>query len=159
MLAVGASRIEEPTDAAAPNTFSGEPTLAQIAGHALSGIFLDALAVDVERLQRINHTLTLIPSSAMAGTHLRPIELLVIAPSQRVDQIAARHIDKLPRAVQRLLASGTTARDAHTNIKGAALASYLLFDGAFTCELMALGRADTLSRHDEVCRFFGWPVV
>ena len=132
---------------------------AQLAGHALSGIFLDALAVDVERLQRINHTLTLIPSSAMAGTHLRPIELLVIAPSQRVDQIAARHIDKLPRAVQRLLASGTTAREEHVNIKGAELASYLLFDAAFTCELMTLGRADTLNRHDEVCRFFGWPVT
>lgn len=159
VLAVGASRIEEPTDAAAPNTFSGEPTLAQIAGHALSGIFLDALAVDMERLQRINQTLSLIPASALSGTHLRQIELLVISPSRRVDEIAARHIDKLPRAVQRLLASGTTAREAHVNIKGAELASYLLFDAAFTGELMALGHADTLSRHDEVCRFFDWPVT
>ena len=37
------------------------PSIAQIGGHALSSIFLDALAVDAERLQRINATLALIP--------------------------------------------------------------------------------------------------
>ena len=55
---------------------SGYPTIAQIAGHALSNIFLDALAVDVERLQRINATLALLPPQALAQTALRPIEAL-----------------------------------------------------------------------------------
>jgi predicted acylesterase/phospholipase RssA len=60
------------------------------AGHALSNIFLDALAVDIERLQRINTTLALLSPEARNATSLKPIEVLVIAPSQRLDDIAAR---------------------------------------------------------------------
>ena len=41
--------------------------------------------------------------------------------------------------------------------RGAALASYLLFEAPYTRELMALGVRDTLARSDEVRAFFGWP--
>ena len=49
---------------APPNKY---PTLAQIAGHTLSNIFLDALAVDVERVRRINHTIGLVPARGARG--------------------------------------------------------------------------------------------
>jgi NTE family protein len=79
------------------------PSVAQIGGHALSSIFLDALSVDVERLRRINHTLSLLPPEARQHTPLRPVELLVISPSQRLDDIAARHLSALPLPVRALL--------------------------------------------------------
>jgi NTE family protein len=41
-------------------------------------------------------------------------------------------------------------------VKGGALASYLLFESAYTRELMALGRADAMRQQSEVRRFFGW---
>ena len=41
-------------------------------------------------------------------------------------------------------------------MRGAALASYLLFEAPFTRELMALGEADTRARAGEVRAFFGW---
>ena len=88
VLIIGAGRMTEP-----PGQRRGSddyPSVAQIAGHALSNIFLDALAVDVERLQRINATLKLLPPDALARTTLRPIETLVIAPSQRLDDLAAK---------------------------------------------------------------------
>lgn len=154
ILVVGAGRLHEPPADPGPNTLTGYPTLAQIAGHAMSSIFLDALATDIERLRRINQTLMLIPPEARAGTRLRPVDLLVIAPSQRIDVIAARHVGALPGAVRRLF--GVSAGANGTDIKGSALASYLLFDAAFTRELMALGRADTLRQRKEVNRFFGW---
>jgi NTE family protein len=50
ILVVGAGRMHEPPGERVAS--SEYPNLAQIAGHALSNIFLDALAVDVERLQR-----------------------------------------------------------------------------------------------------------
>jgi NTE family protein len=153
LLIVGAGRMQEPSGRLAPNT--GYPNLAQIAGHAMSSIFLDALTVDIERMRRINRTLALLPDSALADTPLRPIEALVIAPSQRLDDIAARHLGSLPRPVRALLRGAGVGGEGRS-ARGTALASYLLFESAFTRELMALGEADTLERRDEVMQFFGW---
>lgn len=155
ILVVGAGRMHEPKEEAHLYTNNSYPSIAQIAGHALSNIFLDALAVDVERVRRINQTIRLVPSEARAASALRPVELLVIAPSQRLDAVAARHIDELPRAVRTMLgAVGVSSRNA--DVKGAALASYLLFESGFTTELMALGYADAQAQRTEVCKFFDW---
>jgi hypothetical protein len=43
--------------------------------------------------------------------------------------------------------------------RGAALASYLLFEPPSRSELMALGEADALARQDEVVQFFRWDVT
>ena len=69
--------------------------------------------------------------------------------------MAARHVGDLPTPVRTMLgALGVTSNMA--DVRGAALASYLLFESGYTQELMALGRADTLAMRAEVCRFFGW---
>jgi NTE family protein len=153
ILVIGAGRMHEPPG---PRAGSAEyPSLAQIAGHALSSIFLDALAVDVERLKRINATLALLPASALDATSLRPIEVLVIAPSQRLDDIASKHLRNLPapvRAMLRAVGVSGEGRDA----RGGALASYLLFEAPYTSELVALGVTDTMARRDVVAGFFGW---
>lgn len=153
LVIIGAGRMNEPTGRTPPS--SGYPTLAQIAGHAMSSIFLDALAVDIERMQRINRTLALLPEQARAETPLKQIDALVIAPSQRLDDIAARHIGSLPAPVRALL-RGVGVAGRGRLASGAALASYLLFEAPYTQELMALGVTDTLARQDEVRRFFGW---
>jgi NTE family protein len=153
ILVVGAGRMHEPPG---QRPGSGEyPNLAQIAGHALSNIFLDALAFDVERLQRINATLELMSPQARAQTSLKPIDVLVISPSERLDDIAARHLGELPLPIRTML-RGLGVQGRGDDARGAALASYLLFEAPYTSELMALGAADTLARRDEVARFFGW---
>jgi len=152
ILVVGAGRMHEPPGERAGS--SEYPNLAQIAGHALSNIFLDALAVDVERLHRINSTLALLTPEARAATSLKPIEVLVIAPSQRLDDIAARHLGTLPIAIRGML-RGIGVEGQGADARGAALASYLLFEAAYTRELMALGVADTVQRRDDVIAFFG----
>jgi NTE family protein len=155
ILVIGAGRMHEPPGERRAAT--EYPSLAQIAGHALSSIFLDSLSVDIERLQRINNTLSLLSAEQRARTSLRPIEVLVIAPSQRLDDIASRHISQLPAAVRALLRGVGVSKALHgQQASGAALASYLLFEAPFTRELIALGEADTFARRDEVARFFGW---
>ncbi len=156
LLIIGAGRMQEPTGRQIMQT--GYPNLAQIAGHALSSIFLDALAVDVERMKRINRTLALLPESALADTPLRPVEALVIAPSLRLDDIAARHLGSLPGPVRALLRGAGVGGEGQS-ARGTALASYLLFEEPFTRELMALGEADTMARRDEVMQFFGWDAM
>ncbi|MBT9487814.1 MAG: patatin-like phospholipase family protein [Rubrivivax sp.] len=153
VLIIGVGRMQEPAGRVVRD--GGYPTIAQIGGHAMSSIFLDGLSVDVERLQRINRTLDLLTPEQRLATPLMPVQALVIAPSQRIDDIAARHQQQLPRPVRALLrgvGSSSTAGD----MRGAAFASYLLFEAPFTRELMALGEADTRARRGEVLAFFGW---
>lgn len=155
ILVVGAGRMHEPKSEAHLHTTSTYPSIAQIAGHALSNIFLDALAVDVERVQRINQTIKLVPEESRKTSALKPVELLVIAPSQRLDAVASRHVGDLPHAVRTML-GGVGVSSQKADVKGAALASYLLFESGYTSELMALGYADTQRQRSDVCKFFGW---
>lgn len=134
-----------------PNNPSDEyPSIAQIAGHILNSIFLDSLEVDIERLLRINKTLSLIQGQYREeeGIRLRPVEILHISPSENIDEIANRHAHHLPRALRFLLRGiGAYGR------KGSSLMSYLLFEKPFCRELIKLGYSDTVRRRGEVLEF------
>ena len=126
------------------------PSLAQIAGHVLNSIFLDSLEADIERLTRINKTVSLIPSEYLHehGVTLRKVEVLVIAPSEDLEKIAARYVECLPRAVRWLL-RGLGAY----NRSGSNLVSYLLFEKPYCRALIALGYADAMVRRREILDF------
>jgi NTE family protein len=148
VLVVGAGRLTEPARNGVGQ--ARYPSLAQVAGHALSSIFLDGLAVDIERLNRINNTVSMLPEQYLQHTALKPVELLVIAPSERLDDIAVRHVGSLPAPIRTMLSS-----IGATETRGAALASYLLFESSYTGELIQLGLRDTQARKADVLAFFG----
>ncbi|HRP22962.1 MAG TPA: patatin-like phospholipase family protein [Thauera sp.] len=146
ILVIGAGRTAEEGRQRAERY----PSPAQIAGHALSSIFLDTLAVDLERLARINDTLGLLDPAQRraAGMPLRQIETLVIQPSQRLDTIAGRHGGSLPRLLRTVLRGlGTMRRE------GSTLLSYLLFEPGFTRALIELGYHDAMARRAELKAF------
>jgi NTE family protein len=127
------------------------PSLAQIAGHALNSIFLDSLMVDIERLERINRTVRLIPSERIEDSNLqlRPVKVLFVTPSQPIERIAARFLHELPATV-RFILKPTGA----LNRSGSNLASYLLFEPSFCRALIDLGYQDTMTREGDVRQFF-----
>ena len=126
------------------------PSLAQIAGHALNSIFLDGLEVDIERLERINKTIQLIPREERNkhNMQLREVDVLVITPSEEIDRIAAKYFHALPRSI-RFLLRGLGA----TRTGGATLTSYLLFEQEYCRALIALGYKDTMARREDILRF------
>ncbi len=147
VLIVGAGRKNEHQER---RRIASHPSLAQIAGHALASIFLDSLAVDIERMQRINRTLAAIPPELREqnGIPLRPINALIISPSERLERIAAEHAKALPGAMKMALGG-----IGGMNRRNGMLTSYLLFEAPYTRALIDLGYADTMARSTEVGDF------
>ena len=124
-----------------------QPTLAQIGGHMLNSTFIDSLESDIELLERLNHFSRLLPRQS-DNLGLSPVEVLVIAPSQPIDEIAARHRHELPAAL-RMFLRGPGA----TKTSGAGVLSYLLFEAGYCRELIELGRRDAMAKRDALCQF------
>lgn len=128
------------------------PSLAQIAGHLLDSAFLDTLEGDLERMQRINRTVALIPEEVRQRENvgLRPVEVLAISPSESLTAIAARHAHELPLSM-RFFLRGSGA----TKSSGSTVMSYLLFERGYCRELINLGYADAFRQENRILRFLG----
>ena len=148
VVVVGTARIRNEE----PERTRGDlyPTLAQVAGHVMNSIFLDSLAVDLERLERINRTISAVPAETLKkmGLTLHHVDVLVLTPSEPLDVIAVKHVRSLPWTIRFLLRSIGAMRRG-----GANLASYLLFENGYCNELIKLGYDDTMKRRDEVEAF------
>ncbi len=148
VVVVGTAKIRNDS----PERTRGDlyPTLAQVAGHVMNSIFLDSLAVDLERLERINRTVSASSPEALKkmGLTLHHVDVLVLTPSEPLESIAVRHVRSLPFSIRFLLRSIGAMRRG-----GANLASYLLFEQGYCRELIQLGYHDTLKRREEVESF------
>jgi NTE family protein len=149
IVVVGTARIRSD---ASPERTRGDlyPTLAQVAGHVMNSIFLDSLAVDLERLERINRTISCVDPATLKkmGLSLHHVDVLVLTPSEPLEAIAVKHVRSLPWTIRFFLRSVGAMRRG-----GANLASYLLFERGYCNELIELGYNDTLKRREEVESF------
>jgi len=151
LLVIGVGRQLQPT--AERVSVETHPSLAQIAGHALNSIFLDSLEVDLERLQRINRTIEMIPGEVLERTRypLHRVDFRVISPSEELERIALAHADELPPAIRMLLSMVGALRSS-----GANLLTYLLFEKSYCRALIQLGYKDALDRKDDLLAFLGY---
>lgn len=131
------------------------PPLAQICGTFLNALFLDHLDADIDHLERMNDLVAAYGRGADAGPPkhtvaepMRVVHPLVISPSEDLAVIAADLADRIPASVRFLLETLGTP-----DARSADLASYLLFDPAYTRALIDIGYRDADARIDEIEAF------
>lgn len=149
VIGVGRQLQERPLERA---KIDSHPSLAQIAGHALNSIFLDSLESDLERLQRINRTIEMIPAEVLdrAAYPLQHVDFRLLSPSVELERIAIHHAHALPRTIRILLSTVGAMRQSGSN-----LLSYLLFEKSYCRALIQLGYQDTMARKDDLLAFLG----
>ena len=149
VIGVSANRICPPQR----KTSRAFPSTAHVLEHMLNGAFIDVIENDIDKALLINQLLNLIPEDELAQSNIdmRPLDMLVISPSQAFDEIAARHISSLPFALRKVL--GQNQKDAEG---GASLASYLMFEGPFLRELIKLGYEDAKAHASQLQNFFNF---
>jgi NTE family protein len=123
------------------------PTPGQLFGYALDNLFSDQIYSDLEHIDRVNEILQVAPQ-VMPEAHT--VERVVfLTPTEDPRQVAARHMHCLPPALRVLLRIMGASDQS-----GAQLASYLMFEGGYTREMIALGYRDAMAQGDEIRRLF-----
>lgn len=144
---VGVEQPKEPIHARENNPHP--PTTAAIAGHLLDSIFSDTLQSDIERMERVNNTLSLIPDEKKKNTiGLKHIDSYLLNPSHNFNNIAVQYYDKLPMSIRALLRTMGVSNDGESS-----LVSYLLFEKNYCKELISLGFNDALEQESQIRQF------
>jgi NTE family protein len=125
-------------------------SLADVAGVLLNAGFLDNLDSDLERLERINHTLGLIPPEKHKelSNELHRIHAVALRPSEDLGSLASGSIDSFGKVLKFLLKGLGIARNSSWD-----LVSYLAFDKAYTSKLLTLGYADGIKQRRAILEF------
>ena len=142
--------IRDETGDQVPDSGSEPPSFAQIAGYMLDTLFMDGLYSDLERITRINQLIDAMPleNRPESISQMRPIDTMLIVPSEDLRVIAHRHRGELPFAIRALL-RGVGGSNPGEN----RLLSFLLFEKAYTRDLIKLGYNDAMKVKDELRDF------
>jgi len=125
-----------------------DPSLAQVMGVLFNVMFLDHLATDIEHLERLNQLLEegQIAQSGLNGCErMRPLEVMLVAPSVDLTEVAAQHQKDMPYLIQYFV--NGLGRDAASCSD---LMSYLLFTSKYTRALIDLGYNDAAEQIEEI---------
>ena len=149
LLAVTTRYARSHAEAQRP-VISGYPPPAQVAGVLFNAIFLDQFDGDALQLRQINRLLEGRPESMRDG--LRPIDLLVLRPSEDLGRLANAYEADLPKAF-RFLTRGLGTKETRSND----MLSLVMFQPDYVKHLIEMGEADARARLPEIREFLSKP--
>lgn len=136
--------VRRPDSRAAKADTEVEPSFARILGVILNALLLDSIETDVERMSRVNTTISYVPAKQRSDLVLREIDYIWLRPSQDLGRLAGELFHRLPQVIRYLVSGLGSSRDA------AELTSYLLFDPDFCGQLVHMGYQDTMAMRDKI---------
>ena len=122
------------------------PPPAQVAGVLFNAIFLDQLDSDAMQLRQINELIQKHPEDKRMG--LRPIELLVLRPSEDLGRIANAYEVDLPKSF-RFFTRGLGTKETRSND----MLSLVMFQTDYIKRLIELGESDAHARCHDIEKF------
>ena len=125
---------------------NGYPPPAQVAGVLFNAIFLDQLDGDALQLRTVNDLIAHLPEEKRQG--LRPVDLLVVRPSEDLGRLANAYEAELPK-VFRFLTRGLGTRETRSND----MLSLVMFQPDYVKPLLELGESDAERRHADFATF------
>jgi len=139
--------VRRPDGLTPPPTTIVDPTLARVLGVILNALLLDAVDVDMERMARVNQTISLVPEQTRSNLELRKVDYLWLRPSQDIGQLAGDLFDHLPKVIKYLVRGLGSSKEA------AEMTSYLLFDPDFCGRLVNTGYEDVMNGREAILAF------
>ncbi|MDI9817804.1 MULTISPECIES: patatin-like phospholipase family protein [unclassified Legionella] len=119
----------------------------RVLGGMINGLFLDNLDRDIEMINHMNNIVRLLPMEKQQQSPWRTVQILHLRPSVDIGAIAQSHYNSIPMLLRLLLNFLGAKRHSGD------LLSFLLFEKAFTRELIKLGFNDTMAVQGAVSTF------
>lgn len=147
ILAVTTRYARTREEADRPQTVAYPPP-AQVAGALFNAIFLDQLEDDAMQLRMLNTLIESHPEEKRMG--LRPIQLLVLRPSEDLGRLANYYEADMPKAF-RFLTRGLGTRETRSND----MLSLVMFQPDYVRHLIELGQSDAAAKREQIKAFLG----
>jgi NTE family protein len=146
IVAISTLRSPSPSDTATP--FSDYPPTSTVLGMLIDSVFVDMLDADAMAMRQLNQLILDNPRSR--GSNERPVDVLVIRPSEDLGILAREFESELPKALRQVFQALGSHKSDRSNI-----IATLLFQPRYLQRVLEIGERDGARRRDEFAAFLG----
>lgn len=149
LIAIGVRQKKEKLAKPLVHKTATSPTIIRVANVLLNAVMMDGMELDIERIDRINLSLSRVPIAERQKLLVHELDYLWISPSFDIAEIAGHKADQLPRMIRYLLKGLGSIEEASE------IVSYLLFDTSYCQQLIEMGFEDGMKEKEQIKRLIG----